>query len=367
MANYRKRLEADLDRWIEAGFVAAERRGDILGSVPERRIEAATALGFAGAALLGIAIIAFVMANWDQMPRFGRLALILALLGAAIAGAAWASDKRPGAQSGLALIAALIFAAGVGLVGQMFNLPGEPWYALAMAAFGALGLSWASGRAAPGVAAAAFAGLAHANAGGGFLSRAFDGGALSDVAPDVFLVLAIAGLIAVGVQQRNPLLRNALLLLIGYGSAVIIDRLAGLVPEASRPDDFHRWQAAVFAFSWAGLAALAVWRKWKSAPAIAGYGAWFALLGLMFVCYDNLFLCVGFLAASVAALAWARGERHGGVTAAAIVGLIASVCMILFNLGVDLMIIAGLFALLAIPALIAAAILARRRKEKAAI
>jgi hypothetical protein len=73
------------------------------------------------------------------------------------------------------------------------------------------------------------------------------------------------------------------------------------------------------------------------------------------------------LTVCVAALAWARGERHGAVTGAAVVGMVASVCMILFNLGVDLMTIAGLFVLLAIPALIGAAILARRRKAKATI
>jgi MFS family permease len=363
MANYRKRLESDLERWIEAGYITPERRGDILGSVPERRIEASAALGFAGAAMLGIAAIAFVMANWDQLPRFGRLFLILALLGGAIAGAAWAGDKRPGMQSGLALIAALIFAAGVGLVGQMFNLPGEPWYALAMTAFGALGLCWASGRAAPGVAAAAFAGMAHFTAGGDL----FSGLNLADNgAPDLFLLAFVIGLISVALQLRHALLRNALLLLAGYASAVLIDRLAGLVPEDQRPSGYGRWQAAVFALGWAGLAAAAVWRKWKSAPAIAGYGAWFALIGSLFVCYDNLWLCVALLAISVAALAWARGERHAAVTSASVVGMIAAVCMILFNLGVDLMTIAGLFVLLAIPALIGAAVLARRRKAKAA-
>ncbi|MFZ4070328.1 MAG: DUF2157 domain-containing protein [Caulobacterales bacterium] len=364
MANYRKRLEADLERWIEAGYIAPERRADILGSVPERRIEASAALGFAGAALLGIAVIAFVMANWDQLPRFGRMILILALLGGAIAGAAWAGDKRPGIQSGLALIAGLIFAAGVGLVGQMFNLPGEPWYALALAAFGALGLCWASGRAAPGVAAAAFAGIAHASAGGSLFSAI---NLAENGAPDLFLLAFMIGLIGVALHLRHGLVCNVLLLLAGYASAVLIDRLASLVPEMARPDNFNRWQAAIFALGWAGLAAVAVWRKWKSAPAIAGYGAWFALVGLVFVSWDNLLLSVAMLTVCVAALAWARGERHGAVTGAAVVGMVASVCMILFNLGVDLMTIAGLFVLLAIPALIGAAILARRRKAKATI
>jgi uncharacterized membrane protein len=358
MANYRKRLESDLDRWIAAGWVSAERRGDILGSVPERRIEAAAALGFAGAALLGIAVISFIMANWDLLPRFARLGLILALLTAAIGGAIWAGDRRPGVQSGLALLASLIFAAGVGLVGQMYNLPGAPWIAFAMAAFGALALCWASGRAAPGGVAAFFAALAHLSSSEDLFERA----GAATIGDGVFLAF-IALMILTARQQRAALLRHALLILSGYGVGVLLARLA---PHVEAFSDY-RWPALVFAAFWAGIGAWAWRTRWAAARTVIGYSAWYTLMGLSVASLNQLPFSIVLLVASIAGLAWARGERLGWVSGAAIVGLVVSVLMLLFNLGVDLMTIAGLFFFLAIPALIGAAVLSRRRKQNPAV
>ena len=55
MASYRRRLEQDLDGWIDRGLVPAENRGAILDSVGEgRRLDAATALAIIGALLAGV-------------------------------------------------------------------------------------------------------------------------------------------------------------------------------------------------------------------------------------------------------------------------------------------------------------------------
>jgi uncharacterized membrane protein len=363
MANYRKRLEADLDRWIDAGWVTPDKRGAILASVPERRIEAAAALGFAGAALLGIAVIAFIMANWDELPKFGRVVLIIGFLAAAISGAIWAGDKRPGMQSGLALIAALVFAAGIGLIGQMYNLPGEPWYAFAMAGFGALGLCWASGRAAPGVAGAAFIALAHVSADGDVLfsrPNALIG------ASDIALLAFIGLMIMVSREQRTALLRHPLLLLAGYASWIAISRMGVFFNDDWRWDNFFHWRMAGFAALWAALGAWAWITKWRAARIVVSYAAWFALIGLCAACYDNLGASAGFVLVSIGILGFGRSERLGWVSGASIVGLIAAVNMILFNLGIDLMTIAALFFVLAIPALIGAFFMARRRKGQSA-
>ncbi|HRO05019.1 MAG TPA: DUF2157 domain-containing protein, partial [Terricaulis sp.] len=70
---YKERVTQDLDRWIGAGLVGAEQRQAILATLPDtRRIDAATALAWIGAALLGVALIAFVAANWDGMARITR-------------------------------------------------------------------------------------------------------------------------------------------------------------------------------------------------------------------------------------------------------------------------------------------------------
>ncbi|HMP63596.1 MAG TPA: DUF2157 domain-containing protein, partial [Phenylobacterium sp.] len=89
MAGYKARLAKDLDGWIEAGLVPAASRGAILASAAEgRRLDAGAALAILGAVLAGLAVIAFVAANWDAIPRLVRFAMILGAFAAAVAGLA---------------------------------------------------------------------------------------------------------------------------------------------------------------------------------------------------------------------------------------------------------------------------------------
>ena len=64
MAAYKDKVRQDLDRWIASGLVAPDKREAILATLPDaRRLDAATALAWVGATLLGIAIIAFIAAR----------------------------------------------------------------------------------------------------------------------------------------------------------------------------------------------------------------------------------------------------------------------------------------------------------------
>jgi uncharacterized membrane protein len=128
MASYRARLERDLDRWIAEGLVPAASRAAILSEAHEpRRLDAAAALALVGAMLLGAAIIAFVAANWDGMPRACASCSccwpFLTSVGAAAE--AGASREVPGHQRP-AGAGRLIFAAASGLTGQIFDIVGDP-------------------------------------------------------------------------------------------------------------------------------------------------------------------------------------------------------------------------------------------------
>src|SRR5262245_11392072 len=128
MASYKNRLKEDLDRWIAGGLVAAEKRGEILATIPDaRRLDAATTLAYVGSVLLGIAVITFISANWDATPKIARFAILLiAFLGMAGLGA-WASHKERPILSNIALmLASLVFAASIGLTGQIFDIAGDP-------------------------------------------------------------------------------------------------------------------------------------------------------------------------------------------------------------------------------------------------
>src|SRR5262245_57539993 len=95
MEAYKDKVKEDLDRWIGAGLVYAGNRDAILASIPDaRRLDAATALAWLGGVLMGVAVIAFVAANWEVTPKLVRFAiLIAAFLGFAGAGA-WAAHKQ---------------------------------------------------------------------------------------------------------------------------------------------------------------------------------------------------------------------------------------------------------------------------------
>ncbi len=101
-------------------------------------------LALLGALLLGAALIMFVAANWNVIPRIGRVGLILAImwggyLGGAFLQARAVSRSEPdNPASGknnthilgifapaLYLLAAITYGAGIALIGQMYHMSGD--------------------------------------------------------------------------------------------------------------------------------------------------------------------------------------------------------------------------------------------------
>jgi uncharacterized membrane protein len=122
---YTKRLQRDLDRWIEAGLVPAQNRQAILNDVaPEPgRWSAQGAAAILGAVLLALAALSFVAANWSELSRVVRFALILGALWASYGGAAFAFARKNAAVGhALALLGAALFGGAIALTAQTFNL-----------------------------------------------------------------------------------------------------------------------------------------------------------------------------------------------------------------------------------------------------
>ena len=123
--SYRKRLEADLDRWIEKGLVPAASRAPILADIAPARAawSASGAVAILGAVLLGFAAISFVAANWEAIPRLARFGLILAFLWASFLGAGAAFARGAGGLGhALAVIGAVLFGAAIVLTAQTFSM-----------------------------------------------------------------------------------------------------------------------------------------------------------------------------------------------------------------------------------------------------
>jgi len=94
----RRRLADDLERWRAHGWVTAEGEAYVKRDLLERHHGPGlpAVLAILGVVLLGFAAMSFVAANWQDMPRLLRLAIIFAGLGGAYSAAcAPARSMRP--------------------------------------------------------------------------------------------------------------------------------------------------------------------------------------------------------------------------------------------------------------------------------
>lgn len=356
MAHYKDRVRADLDRWIAGGLVSADKRDAILGSIPDaRRLDASTALAWVGGVLLGISIIAFISANWDIMPKLARFAILLIGFLATAGLGAWAAQRDRKVLSNIALmIATLVFAAAIGLTGQIFDIVSEPrnaFYAAGVAGF-ALALAGRSTGAA--TVALIFIALGDFSDRHWFMNDGVE-------APWMIVFAPLSAFMALRWGSAPLAHASALAIIYCFGW------FAGQTHE----------EASVFLFLSIGMAAMAAAARWlftqgrAFASVFYGWFAWGALV--LFACAgyvpllgdrDSLFSGVThrvvWLAASGGLIALGRFDRHALVTAVGVLSMIGAICALLMDLGLDLRAAAGVFLVCAVLAMIAGFMLRKR-------
>jgi len=122
---YRQRLEADLAQWEADGVIAPAAAGAIRNALPplSSGINIAVIVAIVGGLLISAAFLAFVAAHWTEIARLARFAILLAGMFVAGGLGAWfASSGRDVLADLCASIGAIIFGAGIALVGQMYHL-----------------------------------------------------------------------------------------------------------------------------------------------------------------------------------------------------------------------------------------------------
>jgi len=141
MFGYRKKLERDLDHWRDKGWVDGDGVRAILKDVDSRGIGLGLApiLGILAAILLSFAAMTFVAANWQEMSKLARLALLFIALGGSNA-SAWAFKERnmPFFSEAAILLGTGIFGASIMLIAQMYHMEGNPPDAVLLWAVGSL-------------------------------------------------------------------------------------------------------------------------------------------------------------------------------------------------------------------------------------
>lgn len=355
---YRERVAADLARWIGNGWVPEASRELILADLPKDAPGRTSLwLGMIGATLAGLAIIAGIADNWAVIPRILKLALLLALMWAAIGGALWANAReKSNTVNALVMLAALIFAASVGLLGQALNIPGDPDSALVVAAIGAGLLALAGSSIAAGVAYLALVAL-HYWADTLFATW----GEFSPPSNNLEFALFLAGGLVLAAALRSRLLLHGTLLLAG---ALVLNTAWRFLPVD------HDAYAFVAAGVWAVLGAAGLIGAIAARPGsgiLLGWSAWHGLLAFAIAgieTKEDLVHRILWIAVSVAVIALVARLRQNWALAAGVISLIAACFVVLLDLGLELSAAALVFGGAALVVL-AAAFLVRRRSGAA--
>lgn len=126
-ALYKRRLEADLRTWRERGWVTQESAQAILDTVKvDGGPRTAIVIGFLGAILIAFAAIAFVAANWSEIARPLRLAILVGGMAVCYGSAVLFDRARHPWFSDAAIFAgAALFGAAIMLVAQSYHISGD--------------------------------------------------------------------------------------------------------------------------------------------------------------------------------------------------------------------------------------------------
>lgn len=129
MATYPTRVKRDIARWREAGLVD-QATADALSFDIERNsgkgVSFGTVLTMMAAALLAAAVLIFIAANWEDIPRLVRVGMLLALIFTGyVGGALFKLSGREAAGEASWLVAAAGFGASMALIAQIYHLSGD--------------------------------------------------------------------------------------------------------------------------------------------------------------------------------------------------------------------------------------------------
>lgn len=141
MSRYARRLDHDLVRWRQAGWIGSDGEAAIRADLATHssKLDLASVLGILGAVLIGFGAMSFVAAHWSEMPRLFRLTMIFGGLFAAYGIAGLLFERRhPTFAHAAILVGVAIFGAGIMLIAQMYHIEGNPPDAVLTWALGAL-------------------------------------------------------------------------------------------------------------------------------------------------------------------------------------------------------------------------------------
>jgi uncharacterized membrane protein len=135
-----------LDRLVEEGVLTLEQAAGVRArmesaAADERRRRAGRAIGILGASAFGAGVILFFAANWSDIARPLRVAILLTGLVLFYAAGFWLLEIRRSLRNlghGFVFVGAILFGASLFLVGQMYNVEAHDPLGFAVWSAGAL-------------------------------------------------------------------------------------------------------------------------------------------------------------------------------------------------------------------------------------
>lgn len=135
-------LRKEIQLWQQEGLIGEEAGQAILGRYEARSLNFVKVVVTIGALLVGLGILSFIASNWDAMSRLAKFSVILGLYAGANGVGYRLTEKYPKTGRSLIYLGALIYGAGIFLVGQMFNLGGNFSGAFLLWSAGILPMAW---------------------------------------------------------------------------------------------------------------------------------------------------------------------------------------------------------------------------------
>ena len=145
---FRRQLRSEADLWVQEGLIDRTTHDRIATRYQfsaldlESRNSLVTLLIGLGSVLIGLGVLTFVAANWQQLDREWRVVILIsAFIAVNLVGFSFwrepvGSKQRLG--QGLLLLGAMILGGNMALMGQMFHVPGELFQLLIAWAVGVL-------------------------------------------------------------------------------------------------------------------------------------------------------------------------------------------------------------------------------------
>jgi uncharacterized membrane protein len=153
--NFRSRLAVEVSAWLREGLITDDQgrrlreryalSGDMVRA--SRLGPLTTFLSILGAIVLGTGVVYFFAANWEVMPAWSKVLLVLGSTAAAYAAGyqlQFRSRAMPRVGAALILLGAILFQAGIFLLEQIYNMPVDSPFALLLGTVGILPVAYAA-------------------------------------------------------------------------------------------------------------------------------------------------------------------------------------------------------------------------------